>query len=66
MEHALFSSPLEGEVPPKAAEGVGAAALDLEFPYSDTDATSTAARTPPPAFGRILPSRGRETGGAIS
>jgi hypothetical protein len=47
-------SPLEGEMAAKRREGVRAAALDARF------AARVSRATPPPAFGRTLPSRGRE------
>ncbi|MEQ1952856.1 xanthine dehydrogenase accessory protein XdhC [Mesorhizobium sp. CN2-181] len=46
---------------PKATEGVAAAVRRPASSTSQEEIPSTAAMTPPPAFGRTLPSRGRET-----
>ncbi|MEI5677948.1 MULTISPECIES: hydantoinase B/oxoprolinase family protein [unclassified Mesorhizobium] len=48
-------SPLEGEMSPKATEGVGQGSARLKV------TSSTAATTPPGDFVATLPSRGRET-----
>jgi DNA polymerase len=58
-------SPLEGEMSPKATEGVGQAARDLNRPSASSWGTkneSSQAEPPPPGgFAATLPSRGRET-----
>ncbi len=52
MACANILSPLEGEMSPKATEGVTSEGTAV--------ASSTAARTPPGRFAATLPSRGRE------
>jgi xanthine dehydrogenase accessory factor len=53
-------SPLEGEMSPKATEGVVAATRRPEL-AARQGTSSTAATTPPGGFAATLPSRGRET-----
>ena len=60
FESADLLSPVEGEMPAKRAEGVQAAALQPSDSTPQEEAPSTAAATPPAAFGGTLPSRGRE------
>jgi 5-oxoprolinase (ATP-hydrolysing) len=55
---ATLISPLEGEMSPKATEGVAS--------EGTASASSTAATTPPGGFAATLPSRGRDTRRLIS
>lgn len=55
MERASFLSPLEGEMSPKATEGV--------ISEGTARTPSAAVRTPPGRFAATLPSRGRGTPG---
>jgi hypothetical protein len=54
MRSAGAFSPLEGETAAKQPEWVGADARDVDLGRRAAEAT------PPQAFGRTLPSRGRE------